>query len=221
VVQPSVDSPSAISEERGASAVSEGERDASTAAEEERAVSAVPEEERDASAVADERDASFVPEEADVLARVAGMPVDHSAMAVVANAWRAAQGIRTYLERSVLRPEGLSFAGFSVLFNLWVWGPMETRALAASMSCSRATVSTVSTTLERAGLVARRGDERDRRLVLLELTPSGRATIEDLYPRFNAGEAALAASLSDQERSTLAELLRRLVLASKEPPGDG
>lgn len=163
---------------------------------------------------------SFVPEEADVLARVAGMPVDHSAMAVVANAWRAAQGVRSYLERSVLRPEGLSFAGFSVLFNLWVWGPMETRALAASMSCSRATVSTVSTTLERAGLVARRGDERDRRLVLLELTAAGRATIEDLYPRFNAGEAALAASLSPEERSTLAELLRRLVLASKEPAGD-
>jgi DNA-binding MarR family transcriptional regulator len=165
-------------------------------------------------------EASFVPEEADVLARVAGVPVDHSAMAVVANAWRAAQGIRSYLERSVLRPEGLSFAGFSVLFNLWVWGPMETRALAASMSCSRATVSTVSSTLERAGLVARRGDERDRRLVLLELTDAGRATIEDLYPRFNAGEAALASSLSDDERSTLAELLRRLVLASKEAAGD-
>jgi DNA-binding MarR family transcriptional regulator len=163
---------------------------------------------------------SFVPEEADVLARVAGLPVDLSAMAVVSNAWRAAQGVRGYLERRVLRPEGLSFAGFSLLFNLWVWGPMETRALADSMSCSRATVSSVSSTLERSGLVARRGDERDRRLVRLELTAAGRSTIEELYPRFNAGEAELAATLSQAERTTLARLLRRLVVASKAVPGD-
>jgi DNA-binding MarR family transcriptional regulator len=141
-------------------------------------------------------------------------------MAVVANAWRAAQGIRGYLESRVLRPEGLSFAGFSLLFNLWVWGPMETRALAGSMSCSRATVSSVSGTLERRGLVTRRGDERDRRLVLLELTESGRAMMDELYPRFNAGEAELASTLSQAERTTLARLLRRLVVASKAVPGD-
>ena len=159
---------------------------------------------------------SFVPEEADVLARVAGLPVDLSAMAVVANAWRAAQGIRTYLEREVLRPEGLSFAGFSLLFNLWVWGPMETRAVAESMTCSRATVSSVSRTLEKRGLVARRGDERDRRLVLLELTPAGRRMMDELYPRFNGGETRLTARLSERERTTLARLLRRLVVATKE-----
>ena len=156
-----------------------------------------------------------------MLARVAGMPVDLSATAVVANAWRAAQEVRAYLERRVLRPEGLSFAGFSVLFNLWVWGPTETRALAASMSCSRPTVTTVSGTLERAGLVARHGDERDRRLVVLELTSAGLRTIEDLYPRFNAGEAALAAKLSPEERQTLAGLLRRLVVTTREAADDG
>jgi MarR family transcriptional regulator, 2-MHQ and catechol-resistance regulon repressor len=162
---------------------------------------------------------SFVPEEADILARVAGLPVDLSAMAVVANAWRAAQGIRGYLERHVLRPEGLSFAGFSLLFNLWVWGPTETRALADSMTCSRATVSSVSRTLERRGLVARRGGQRDRRLVLLELSAAGRALMDDLYPRFNAGETELVSNLSQAERASLARLLRRLVVASKAGPG--
>lgn len=153
----------------------------------------------------------FVPEEADVLARVAGLPVDLAAMAVGANLWRAAQAVRGELERTVLRPEGLSFTGFSLLFNLWVWGPMQTRALAASMGCTRATVSTVSDTLERGGLVARADHEDDGRLVSIGLTPPGRELIEDVFPRFNAGESVLVSGLDDDERETLARLLRKLV----------
>ena len=153
----------------------------------------------------------FVTEEADVLARVAGLPVDLEAMAVGANLWRAAQAVRGELERTVLRPEGLSFTGFSLLFNLWVWGPLQTRALAASMGCSRATVSSVSDTLERAGLVLRAEHAHDGRLVELALTEPGRALIERVFPRFNAGESALVGGLDAQERATLAELLRKLV----------
>ena len=164
---------------------------------------------------------SFVPEEADVLARVAGLPVDLAAMAIGANLHRAAQAVRGELERTVLRPEGLSFTGFSVLFNLWVWGAMQTRALAASMGCTRATVSTVSDTLERSGLIARAGDAEDRRLVQLDLTPAGRALIEDVFPRFNAGESALVSGLSDAEREVLAGLLRRLVTDARGGAGEG
>ena len=162
----------------------------------------------------------FVPEEADVLARVAGLPVDLGAMAVGANLHRAAQAVRGELERTVLRPEGLSFTGFSLLFNLWVWGPMQTRALASSMGCTRATVSSVSDTLERGGLVARAGDASDRRLVQLELTPVGKERIEDVFPRFNAGESALVAGVSAQEREHLAGLLRRLVTDARGGAAD-
>ena len=159
---------------------------------------------------------SLVPEEADVLARVGDLPVDLAAMAVAANVWRAAQALRAHLERTVLRDEDLSWAGFATLFNLWVWGPMETRALAASIGCSRPTITGVAGTLERRALVRRRGDERDRRLVLLELTPSGRRTTEELFPRFNEGESALTRGLDDDEKATLAQLLRRVIATAKE-----
>src|SRR4051812_19632376 len=152
----------------------------------------------------------LVPEEADVLARVAGLPVDLAAMAVAQNVWRAAQALRTHLERTVLREEGLSWAGFSALFNLWVWDGMETRELARSMGVARPTVTGIVGTLERAGLVQRRGDDRDRRLVAMSLTAAGRRTIEDLFPRFNRGEATLVAGLKDDEKATLARLLRRI-----------
>ncbi|UGS39087.1 MarR family winged helix-turn-helix transcriptional regulator [Capillimicrobium parvum] len=162
----------------------------------------------------------FVPEEADVLARVAGMDIDHAAMAAASNIWRAAQTMRTHLERQVLRDDDLSWTGFSLLFNLWVWGAMETRALAASMGVTRATVSGVCDTLERRGLVERTGHDRDRRLVRLELTPAGRELIEGVFPRFNAGESALCAGLSRAEQETLADLLRRVVLTVKEAEAD-
>ena len=158
----------------------------------------------------------LVPEEADILARVGELPVDFAAMAVASNVFRAAQAMRAHLERTVLRAEQLSWAGFSMLFNLWIWGPMETRELAASIGCSRATISGVADTLEGRGLVARSGDERDRRLVRLSLTGAGRDRIEALFPRFNAGEAALVRGLSGEELAKLAALLRRVVSNAKE-----
>jgi MarR family transcriptional regulator, 2-MHQ and catechol-resistance regulon repressor len=157
----------------------------------------------------------LIPEEADVLQRVASMPVDLPSMAAVANVWRAAQAARAYLEREVLRPRGLSWAGFSLLFNLWVWGSMETRGLAQSMGCARPTVTGVARTLWRRGLVERHADFDDRRLARLELTPAGRAEIEGVFPAFNRGEAALTADLDDAEKAVLAGLLRRVIRTAK------
>ena len=50
-----------------------------------------------------------------------------------------------------------------MLFCLWVWGPQETRDLALRMGVSRPTVSGVTDTLERRGLVERRGHADDGR----------------------------------------------------------
>lgn len=158
----------------------------------------------------------LVPEEADVLQRVAAMPVELAAMAAVANVQRAAQTTRAYLEREVLRPRDLSWAGFSLLFNLWVWGSMETRELARSMGCARPTITGVADTLTRRGLVERRADLDDRRLARLALTDAGRTAIEEVFPEFNRGEAALTSGLDDAEKATLARLLRRVVRAAKE-----
>jgi DNA-binding MarR family transcriptional regulator len=158
----------------------------------------------------------LIPEEAEVLARVRSLPVDLAALGVCANIWRAAQRLRTHLEREVLRDADISWAGFAMLFNLWVWGPMETRALADSMAVTRATVSGVADTLERHGQLRRDGHPEDRRLVRLELTAAGRRTIEALFPRFNEGEAALVGGLSESEQATLAGLLRRFITTARE-----
>ena len=68
----------------------------------------------------------LLPEEVDVMQRVSGLPVDFHAIAILANIWRAAQAFRLRMERTVLREFELTWASFSTLFIVWIWGPLET-----------------------------------------------------------------------------------------------
>jgi DNA-binding MarR family transcriptional regulator len=163
----------------------------------------------------------LLPEEADVLARTSGNDLDISAMFVVQDVFRAAGALRSRLESGVLQAEGLTWSGFTMLFCLWIWGPHETRALALRMGVSRPTVSGVTGTLERRGLVARRGHAEDGRRRIVALTTIGEQTFEELFPRFNAEESLACAGLGGTERAQLAALLRTLVITTRGGTSDG
>ena len=153
-------------------------------------------------------------EEVDVLARVAAGH-DAAAMLVVQNVFRAASALRATLERDVLTPEDLSFGAFTMLFCLWVWGPLEVRDAATRMAVSRPTVSGVADTLERRGLIERRDHAGDARRRSLALTPAGERAFAALFPRVNPHEGAACSTLEPEESLELARLLRKLVHASR------
>lgn len=157
----------------------------------------------------------LLPEEVAVMRRVSGLPVDFQAIAVLANIWRAAQAFRLKMERTVLREFDLTWASFSTLFILWIWGPIETREIAKSQNVTRATVTSLISLLEEKGLCVRAQSTTDRRLVLVELTPAGEALIKQVFPRFNRGEAEIAASLTTEEQGILAHLLRKVINGTK------
>ena len=69
------------------------------------------------------------------------------------------------LETRIHRPAGWSLAGFRVMFLLWVGGPMESYEIARLAGLSRAAISSAVNTLERDGLVDRRRESDDRRVV--------------------------------------------------------
>lgn len=76
------------------------------------------------------------------------------------------------------------------------------------------TMTTVIAAMESAGLVARRGDDVDRRVTRVELTPEGRATLERIRSLKTAYLARQLVRLSPTERArldSLAVLLERLV----------
>src|SRR6266853_56213 len=151
----------------------------------------------------------LVQAEREIRARIGDSELDFAAMAAVSNIYRAANAIRNHMEQNVLAAEDLSWAAFTVLFVLWVWGDQQTRHLAAEAGVTKGTLTGVLKTLEKRGLARRRAHESDGRLVLVSLEPKGLGVIERLFPAFNMGEAFVSASLSEREKSQLASLLRK------------
>ena len=144
------------------------------------------------------------------------MDLDFASMAAVANVFRVASAARGHLERTVLADADLSFTAFTVMWVLWVWGEMEPRELAADAGVTKGTLTGVIGTLERRGLVARRRDLRDGRLVRVSATAGGEALMASLFARFNAGERRVVAGLDDDESAQLAHLLRKVLRSMEE-----
>jgi MarR family transcriptional regulator, organic hydroperoxide resistance regulator len=153
----------------------------------------------------------LVQAERDIRERIGDQHLDFAAMAAVSNIYRAANVVRNHMERKVLADEDLSWAAFTVLFVLWIWGEQQTRHLAVEAGVTKGTLTGVLKTLEKRGLTKRQAHDEDGRLVLVSLEPKGEAVIERLFPAFNASETQVSSALSDREKSQLAGLLRKIV----------
>jgi MarR family transcriptional regulator, organic hydroperoxide resistance regulator len=154
--------------------------------------------------------------ERDVRARAGDLDLDYASLSAISNVFRAANAIRNHMERQVLRDAALSWSSFVALFVLWVWGEMETAALAEECAVSKGTLTGVLNTLEKANLTSRSTHPKDGRRVLVKLTPSGKKLIAKIFPAFNHHESMIAARLSDAESRQLAHLLREVVRGVKE-----
>src|SRR5262250_2427617 len=154
--------------------------------------------------------------ERDIRARIGCQALDFAAMAAVSNIYRAANVIRNRLERQILAGEDLSWAAFTVLFVLWIWGDQQTRHLADEAGVTKGTLTGVLKTLEKRGLTRRRAHDADGRLVLVSLEPKGLGVIERLFPAFNMGETFVSAALTEREKNQLASLLRSIIRAVEE-----
>jgi DNA-binding MarR family transcriptional regulator len=136
---------------------------------------------------------------------------DLSAFAVAFSVIRAAERL-TYELETAHRPMGWTWPGFRVLFWIWLLGPLEPRQIATIASSSRASISSALNTLERNGFVVRSRGSTDRRLVTVELTEKGAERMAEAFAAANRREREVTAGLSAEERRTLAELLRRLLV---------
>lgn len=154
--------------------------------------------------------------EAATRARIGELPVDLAAADAVLSLYRAANSARSYLTNNVLRAHDLTWTGFLVLWILWLWRRLETREVADTVGISKATLTGVTNTLVRRGLVQRLASVKDGRLVELELTPAGEALLQRMYPEFNAAERALLSGLGEDQVAQLTDSLRRVVTTADE-----
>lgn len=115
------------------------------------------------------------------------------------------------MEREVLSEYGLSWTSFSILYDLWIWGSLETKKLAESSGVTKATISNITNTLEKKELCYRKVDTRDRRMTYVAITDKGKQVMEELYPQFHQGEVEIVSDLSVDEQKSMSNLLRRVI----------
>lgn len=144
------------------------------------------------------------------------LDVDLNAAVTVSSIYRAANAVRTHATNEVLRPHGLTWTGFVVMWVVWIWDGMETRHAAEAASISKGTLTGVVGTLQARGLIERRPSAEDRRLVELHLTEQGLALIEEVFPAFNAIESSVVSNLGEGDQQGLVTSLRSIVKAIED-----
>jgi DNA-binding MarR family transcriptional regulator len=115
--------------------------------------------------------------------------------------------------REVYRRHRLDAGEYDVLAALRRRGPghrLTPTDLYRSVLVTSATMTERLDRLERRGLIRRSPATRDRRSVLVELTPAGRSLIDRAIDGLVGTEAGLLEGLSAADRSHLARLLGKL-----------
>jgi MarR family 2-MHQ and catechol resistance regulon transcriptional repressor len=131
---------------------------------------------------------------------------------------RTAGCIQEQLDRQV-EAHGLTLTEFGVLEALHHKGPLSIGEIGDRVLLASSSMTYVIDKLEDRGLLRRRPSEEDRREKLAELTPEGRAKIEEAFPEHAALIDDLMADLSQEEKRTAASLLRRIERCANEHSG--
>ena len=110
----------------------------------------------------------------------------------------------------------LSIVQLHVLTILETAGPLPMGKLAESLDVSVASATGIVDRMEQRGLVERRHDESDRRVVLVHRTPAGEAVFSDLQKQRQAGLAHVLGRLDNDELKALLIGIRALSRARSE-----
>ncbi|RVU15485.1 MarR family winged helix-turn-helix transcriptional regulator [Methylobacterium oryzihabitans] len=111
---------------------------------------------------------------------------------------------------SVMREFGVTPVQFTALAKLHDGGPTSQNQLGRLVGIDPATMYGVAGRLTRRGYVRATDDPGDARLVLLDLTPEGRAVVEAMKARGGEVTARTLAPLSADEAALLVRLIARL-----------
>lgn len=114
------------------------------------------------------------------------------------------------LADSALRRHGMHVGQDYVLAVLWERDGSTPGEIAAALHVTTPTVTKMATRMAAAGLLTRRRDERDNRLVRLWLTDAGRSLQQPIEAERNAIEEHVTADLTQAEREHLMRTLAKV-----------
>lgn len=139
--------------------------------------------------------------------------LDVSPLKVLSRVNRLARHL-DFTRRDAFAAHGLDGWEFDVLAALRRGGPPYELSPGQLIQQTLSTSGTMTNRIDRLaarGLVERLPDPRDRRAVRVRLLPEGRELVVAALADLLAAEKRILAGLSPQERTTAADLLRRIV----------
>jgi DNA-binding MarR family transcriptional regulator len=128
---------------------------------------------------------------------------------------KTAKALRAAAEAAVGR-HGLRLGHDHLLAALWERDGRTPGEIAAAVNVSTPAVTKVAARMTDSGLIVRRGDDHDNRLVRLWLTDAGRALREPVEEARRSLEDAVTANLTEAEREHLLSALTKIHQAACE-----
>ncbi|MAT40885.1 MAG: MarR family transcriptional regulator [Anaerolineaceae bacterium] len=104
----------------------------------------------------------------------------------------------------------LTISQFGTMEALYHLGPLCQNELGSKILKSNSNMTTVIDNLEKRGLVRRERDTNDRRMIIINLTDTGKQLIESVFPEHTKNMVKIFSALSNEEQKTLGDLLRKL-----------
>jgi DNA-binding MarR family transcriptional regulator len=117
---------------------------------------------------------------------------------------------------AAIRRHGLRLGQDHLLAALWAQDGRTPGEIAAAVNVTTPAVTKTATRMAEAGLLVRRGDDRDNRLVRLWLTDAGRALQEPIEAERQRLEDIVTADLTEREREHLLSALAKIHRSAAE-----
>jgi DNA-binding MarR family transcriptional regulator len=119
--------------------------------------------------------------------------------------------------RAAMAPSGLNPRETAALVQLRDAGTVSQQTLGTTLDIDASNLVVLLNDLEVEGLIARRRDLEDRRRHVVEITPAGTALVDEVLRTAAQVEDEFFASLDEDERATLRELLCRVAQSTDDP----
>ena len=106
---------------------------------------------------------------------------------------------------------GLSVAEWRVMAHLSQTDSVSVREIHLQADLEKSKASRAAARLESAGLIVKRPDRSDKRLVALSLSSEGRAMMDEVIPLARDYEASLLGALSPEDQAALDRIVNALL----------
>ena len=113
---------------------------------------------------------------------------------------------------SICTKYGITVSQFAVLEALKSKGELTVGEVRDVILSSEGTIPVVVKNLEKLGYISRRADSNDRRRSFLSLTETGRAIVEEIFPKNMEMIQNEFSVWSEQEKKQLAKILKKFEL---------